>query len=430
MKAPNKMPAGALNPLRVAVLGVLALATFASQAPPAMADFAGGLGHTCWVSPTGGVECWGLNDAGQLGDGTTIDRAYPAPVYGLGPDPIFAVGTGEAFSCALSVVGTMYCWGDNAQGQLGDGTRIPSLEPIPVQGLGGTVESFSPGREHVCAVLSGNTAKCWGDNTTGQLGNGNFVDRLVPTAVAGLGGLVSRVASGYDHTCAVTITSDAFCWGQNNLGQLGDGTFIQRVQPTGVVGLSPSGTRIGFVAQIAAGEFHTCSTTPSGTVFCWGDNMSGQVGNVNLGTLHVFPSIVAGIGSSASQIEAGKDFTCVVDAFGGARCWGENMDGQLGDGTTVSRFSPALVSGFASGVTQIGLGDFHACADTSTGLRYCWGDSFFGQLGNGSLTTATVPIEVLEPEPVPYSLPAQIALGLILAGAGTLLAHRQIAGAR
>ncbi len=322
MKAPKKMPDGALNPFRVALMGVLALATFAFLAPPAVADFAGGLGHTCWVSPAGGVECWGLNDAGQLGDGTTIDRAYPAPVYGLGPDPIFAVGTGEAFSCALSVVGALYCWGDNAQGQLGDGTRISSLEPIAVLGLGGTVESFSPGREHVCAVLSGNTAKCWGDNTTGQLGNGNFVDRLLPTPVAGLGGLVDGLASGYDHTCAVTISSDAYCWGQNNLGQLGDGTFIQRVQPTGVVGLSPSGTRIGFVAQMAAGEFHTCSTTPTGTVFCWGDNLSGQVGNANLGTLHVFPAIVAGIGVAVSQIEAGEAFTCVVDTAGGGSLLG------------------------------------------------------------------------------------------------------------
>ena len=107
MKAPNPMPAGACKILHGGLLGLLALSTLALAAPPAEADFAGGLGHTCWVSPTGGVECWGLNDAGQLGDGTTLDRAYPAPVTGLGPDAIFAVGTGEAFSCALTVVGAV-----------------------------------------------------------------------------------------------------------------------------------------------------------------------------------------------------------------------------------------------------------------------------------------------------------------------------------
>jgi alpha-tubulin suppressor-like RCC1 family protein len=242
--------------------------------------------------------------------------------------------------------------------------------------------------------------------------------------------LVDSVASGYDHSCAVTITSDAYCWGNNVLGQLGDGSFIQRVQPTPVFGISPAGTRIAFASQIAAGESHTCVRTPPGTVFCWGDNTSGQVGNANLGTLHPFPSVVPGLGTAVQQLEAGAAFTCALGAAGGVQCWGENMDGQLGDGTTISRFAPAAVSGLSTGVMQIGLGDFHACADASTGLRYCWGDSFFGQLGNGATTMATVPIEVLGPEPLPFSLPAQIVLGLTLALAGALLAHRQVAGAR
>ncbi|HIF99395.1 MAG TPA: hypothetical protein EYQ54_20630, partial [Myxococcales bacterium] len=411
-RLPRRLPSGFL-PAVTLFIGSLLLA------PAASATFSGGNGHTCWISQAGEAECWGNNDSGQLGDGTLISRAYPAPVIGLGVNPILAIGTGEAFTCALTIFGDMLCWGDNAQGQLGDGTRIPSLVPTPVAGLGGTVESFSPGRQHVCAVLTGGIAQCWGDNATGQIGDNSFFDRLLPANIAGLSGLVAAVATGYDHSCAVTTSADAFCWGNNDFGQLGDGTFIQRLQPTPVTGLSFSGTRIAFVQHIAAGEFHTCIGTPTGEALCWGDNTSGQAGNANLITPATTPDLVVGLAGTVQAIEAGQEFTCALLDSGGVDCWGNNLDGQLGNGSTVNSFLPSGVTGLTTGVASIGLGDLHACADTVSGLRYCWGDSFYGQLGNGSTTTTNIPIEVLESQPPPQAVPlspiAQILLALSLA---------------
>jgi len=393
-------------------------------APPAQAEIAGGLGHTCSVTGAGGVECWGLNDSGQLGDGSLANRAYPAPVPGLGASPIVSVGTGEAFTCALNALGEMLCWGDNSQGQLGDGTRNSSLVPIMVNALGGTVASFSPGRQHVCAVLTNGNAVCWGDNSTGQLGIGNFFDRLVPTQISGLGGLIVSVASGYDHTCAVTTSADAYCWGNNAFGQLGDGTFVEKLIPSPVDGLTGTSTRIAFVEQAAAGEFHTCIRTPAGDAYCWGDNISGQVGNPLSTDAHTAPLAVAGLTGPIQQIETGKAFTCALLSSGGIECWGENMDGQLGDGSNIDRFSPTGVTGLSAGVTAIGLGDLHTCAQTTSGFRYCWGDAFYGQLGTGSTISTSIPVEVLDPEPLPLSLPFQVVLGLSLAIAGALLARR------
>jgi alpha-tubulin suppressor-like RCC1 family protein len=426
MHVPARDPSGEPRLRRLRFWSLAGFALWVLLPASGRAELAGGLGHTCSLSILGSVECWGFNDAGQLGDGTTTNRAYPAAVSGLGASAIISVGTGEAFSCALNGLGEMLCWGDNSQGQLGDGTRNSSLVPIMVSGLGGTVESFSPGRQHVCAVLTSGNAKCWGDNSSGQLGDGNFFDRLVPTLISGLGGLIASVASGYDHSCAVTILGDAYCWGNNFFGQLGDGTFVEKLIPVPVDGLTGTGTRIAFADEAAAGEFHTCIRTPSGAAYCWGDNISGQVGNALLGTPHTAPVAVAGLGGPIQRIEAGKAFTCALLNSGGVQCWGENMDGQLGDGSTIDRFSPAGVTGLSTGVSGIGLGDLHACAETTSGFRYCWGDSFYGQLGNGSTTSSPLPIEVLEPEPLPLSLPFQVALGLCLAIGGALLARRQV----
>ena len=414
---------GKLGRSRAHMLCLVALASliFGAQA---QAEFAGGLGHTCWVSGAGSVECWGLNDAGQLGDGTLEDRAYPFPVAGLGTDAIVDVDTGEAFSCALTSAKNLLCWGDNSQGQLGDGTRISSLLPITVAGIDGLVQSFALGRQHVCAVLTGGTPVCWGDNSTGQLGDGNFFDRLVPTPTFGLAGLVASVASGYDHSCAVTLSGDAFCWGSNSSGQLGDGTLTQRLSPSPVVGLTNLGPRVAFADRIAAGLDHTCALSTTGTVLCWGGNTSGQVGDSVLTAVHTSPLSVGGITGAVQDLQAGASFNCVLLDPGGIQCWGENIDGQLGDGSTVSRFSPAFVTNMATGVLNLGLGDYHACSETSAGLRFCWGDCFYGQLGNGSNTSAVIPIEVLGPEPLPLSFATQLLLGLALALSGGLIAHR------
>ena len=397
---------------------LIALASLAVSFAEAQANLTAGKNHSCALYPPSTVECWGRNVRGQLGDGTFIDSAVPIAVTGLGGSNIVSVGAGEAFTCVQTASGTLRCWGANAHGQLGNGTQLASPTPVPVVGLGGPVESFSAGRQHVCAVISGGSVKCWGDNATGQLGDGTSINRAMPSQVSVFGVAVASVSSGSDHTCAVTTGGDALCWGDNFWGQLGDGTSMETEFPIPVSGLS------GNVAAIAAGAFHTCALTTTGGVLCWGDNFFGQVGNPLLQD-HLVPSTVAGLGGPVQALDAGDSFTCALLVSGGMQCWGENLDGQLGDGTTNDRSAPTGVTGMDSGVVEIGLGAFHSCANTAAGSGYCWGDNLFGQLGNGSMDSALVPVELLLSTPVPLSLLSRVALGVSLALVGGYVSRRR-----
>ena len=211
---------------------MVGLACLAAFAGPARAEVTSGLDHSCAITPLNSVECWGRNNQGQLGDGTYLDSPLPVPGTGLEGLGRASIEAGEAYTCVRTVSGALYCWGRNMEGQLGDGTSVASPAPVAVGGLGGTVESFSAGRQHVCAQLAGGSLRCWGDNLTGQLGDGTNVNRATPTAVSGLSEAISSVASGFDHTCAVSNSGNVFCWGDNVFGQLGDdGVSIDSVPP-------------------------------------------------------------------------------------------------------------------------------------------------------------------------------------------------------
>jgi len=401
--------------------GLAALAFLAVFAPEAQAVITAGLDHSCAITPPGIVECWGRNSQGQLGDGTFQDSALPVAVTGLEGLSIVSIDAGDSFTCARTDSGAAYCWGRNAEGQLGNGTSAMSPTPVAVVGLGGTVESFSTGSLHVCALLVGGSVECWGDNVTGQLGDGTNVSRPTPGAVSGLGVPVSSVASGFDHTCAVTTGGDAFCWGDNFFGQLGDdGASIETNVPTAVIGVA------GNAAGIAAGGFHTCLWTTAGVALCWGDNFYGQVGN-HVFVDHLIATVVPSLGGAVQELDAGDSFTCAVLDSGDLKCWGENLDGQLGDGTADFWSSPASVAGLGSEVMEIGLGYFHTCAETALGAGYCWGDNAFGQLGNGSLASAFSPVQFFSGflPSVPLSFASRVALGVLLALGGAFVSRRR-----
>ncbi len=410
---------------RLRLACAIATALFAGSVSEAQATITAGFGHSCALHPTGTVECWGLNDSGQLGDGTTLDRTAPTAVIGLQGN-VVSILAGDAHTCALLASGSLSCWGDNLQGQLGNGTTVSSLTPIIVSGLDGPVQSFSVGNQHTCAVAADGSVRCWGDNSAGQLGDASTQDRSVPTAVSGLDVAVSSVGVGDVHSCAVTTGGDALCWGDNLFGQLGNGTSTSTLVPTPVSGLS------GNVDAIVAGGLHSCALTRENTILCWGDNFFGQLGSAGQGE-QLTPVPVSGLGGPAQTITAGGSFSCALLVSGATQCWGDNFDGELGDGSTVDRSTPMDVSGLGSGVVEIEAGNFHGCARTAAGILHCWGDNFFGQLGVDTIEMATVPVQVLEfallegltTSALPISIVSQITTFLLLALLGWYLAQQR-----
>ncbi|MFN8489082.1 MAG: cohesin domain-containing protein [Caldilineaceae bacterium] len=340
-----------------------------------------GESHTCALLTTGAVECWGFNLRGQLGDGSTTQHSMPVAVTGL-TSGVQAISAGNAYTCALLSSGGVQCWGANDSGQLGDGTLTQHSTPGAVVGLTSGVQVIAAGGGHTCAVLTSGSVKCWGQNFNGQLGDGSTTQHSTPVDVVGLSG-VQAIAAGDSHTCVLLTTGSVKCWGWNGAGTLGDGTVNQHTVPTDVAGLS------GIVQAIVAGDAHTCAMLTSGSVKCWGNNEQGQLGN-GFTYYQTTPIDASGLTSGVKIVAAGGDHTCDLLTTGGAQCWGYNYYGQLGDGTTNARWAPSAVTGLTTGVQGITGGDGHTCALTTSGGVKCWGNDASGQLGDGVNTSLLV----------------------------------------
>jgi alpha-tubulin suppressor-like RCC1 family protein len=277
-----------------------------------------------------------------------------------------------------------YCWGANERGELGDGTTTQRLTPVPVGG-GLRFRQVETNLVHTCGVTyPDNRAYCWGSNSEGELGNGPREDRLTPVAVAG--GLTFRqVSAGYYHTCGVTTDNRVFCWGNNRYGQIGDSsTVYRRPRPSRVAG----GRQF---RQVDAGAEYNCAVTTDYRAFCWGNGRYGQIGNGKT-YLSFWPRAVVG-GLSFERVTAAWEHTCGETTGNRAYCWGTNYNGQLGDGTTTQRLTPVAVAGGLS-FSQLSAGISHTCGRTPAAVAYCWGRNFDGQLGNGSATSSSKPVRV------------------------------------
>jgi len=276
------------------------------------------------------------------------------------------ISAGGYHTCALTSSGGVMCWGDNNYGQLGDGTTTDRSTPVDVVGLSSGDTAIATGGYHTCALTSSGGVRCWGRNHYGQLGDGTTTNRTTPVDVVGLSG-VTAIAAGVYHTCALTSSGGVRCWGFNFYGQLGDGTTTtHRTTPVDVVGLSSG------VTAIAAGGYHTCGLTSSGGVRCWGQNTYGQLGDGTTTDRSTLVDVV-GLSSGVTAIAGGGYHTCALTSSGGVKCWGQNVYSQLGDGTTTDRYTPVDVVGLSSGVTAIAAGVYHTCALTSSGGVKCWG---------------------------------------------------------
>ena len=352
-----------------------------------------GPNQTCALTSGRGVECWGYNYNGELGDGTTVNRKTPVSVSGLSSG-VAAVSAGNSHTCVVTSAGGAKCWGDNAYGELGDGTTANRKTSVDVTGLTSGVIDISAdfiSGHNTCVLTEAGAVKCMGWNYYGQLGDGTTTNRKLPVDVTGLSSGVKAISDGSSQSCALTTGGGVKCWGDNYYGQLGDGTTINRKTPVDVTGLTSG------VKAISAGSVQTCALTTGGGAKCWGYNSSGELGDgttVNRKT----PVDVTGLTSGVIAISAGQAYSCALTTGGGVKCWGNNLYGQLGDGTTVNRKTPVDVTGLTSGISTISAGGYHSCAMSSGAAIFkCWGYNSWGQLGDGTTVDKKVPTDVLWP---------------------------------
>ena len=348
---------------------------------------AGGEYHSLAVGDDGTIWAWGNNSYGQLGNGTTTST--PTPVHVTGLSDGVAVAAGAVSSAALTRSGTVFTWGDNTYGQLGDGTTVASSAPVQVPGLTG-VSSVAAGNYHVLAVKTDGTVEAWGSNAAGQLGDGTTTSRTRPVAVQGLTGVVQVAAGGLPgwagQSVALRNDGTVWTWGYGKSGQLGLGSTTSNPTPTQVPGLTG-------VVQIAAGGDDTYALKSDGTEWAWGDNSYGQLGTT--AAKHTQSSPIQVRISGVTAIGAGGTHALAVKTDGSVWAWGNNNTGQLGDGGACGKIctTPVASSGLTGAVAVTG-GYVHSLAVLGDGSLRAWGRNAEGELGDGTTTVRPTPVTV------------------------------------
>ncbi|MBI4930638.1 MAG: PKD domain-containing protein [Bacteroidetes bacterium] len=345
--------------------------------------------HSMKLCSDGTVMAWGYNGSGQLGDGTTTNSNIPVQVSGL--TGITSIETGFQQSLALKNNGTVWAWGWNAYGQLGDGTTTDRTTPVQVIGLTGisfiasaVAPAVAGGGYHSMALKNDGTVWAWGYNGDGALGDGTNTDRLTPVQVSGLTGIIAISTEAY-HSLALKNDGTVWAWGRNTYGALGDGTTTNSNIPVQVSGLTG-------VTSVKGGGYFSLALQTDGTVWAWGYNLEGQLGDgtaINRTT----PVQVSGL-TGVAAVNGGDYHSLALKNDGTIWTWGRNSNGQLGDGTTTNRTTPVQVSGL-TGIAAIAAGWLHSAALKNDGTMWAWGWNFYGQLGDGTTTDRTTPVQVI-----------------------------------
>ncbi len=396
----------------------------------------GSFAHSCAALSTGAVRCWGVNDNGQLGVSPAESRqrcrvpdSSPAQTLPCEHTPrdvpsltnVASVAVGNGGTCALKTDGSVWCWGVNDVGELGQGTHDTSPHPTPARVDLPAVRQVAYGAFHVCALLTDGTVRCWGNNKFGQVGlapdrsettcdPGDGFDvgcQRRPRAVEGLSN-VRQITAGRNHTCALLMDGSVRCWGLNDSGQIGNGMVesqdAPRIAPTAVTGLSN-------VTQVAAGGSHTCALLMDGTVRCWGWAGVGQLGgatttNCQVGSSDTFqcanaPAAVPEL-TGVRHLATGRYHTCAALTAGGVRCAGRNDEYQLGTGAlgtdrcSLGVESIACTRRFGDvsipATSAVAVGNYHSCALLNDGTVRCWGAGYYGQIGDGNTTNREGPV--------------------------------------
>lgn len=429
------VPGSAVDPVTHAVTGMTN--HFSTYGVLASASVSAGALASCGIGTSGRTVCWGDNLSGELGDNSTTGPDFCSNSFPCALTPTL-VSTADTFvfvsvgghACGVTTVATAECWGASYFGQLGNGTSsgpqqcgvsnvtgLSACSTTPATVSGGlTFATVSAGGGHTCGVTLAGVAYCWGLNTSSQLGDNTttgpescsafgqtFACSTLPVAV--LGGLTfTTVSAGGSHTCGVTTTGAAYCWGANSAGQLGDNAPNGPQQcPAGGGATFPCSPTPVLVsgglsfASVSAGLAYTCGVTTANAAYCWGENFGGQLGDGTT-TFEASPVVVLGGLSFTALTASASDsgHTCGVTTAGTAYCWGFGQSGELGNGMSAQSLTPVPVSGGLSFVA-VSAGGSYTCGIASAptlNTAYCWGANFQGQLGNGTTTGSLVPVQV------------------------------------
>lgn len=389
--------------LRASVSETIAVMFTATARGIELVGLAAGGEHTCGLARSGAAYCWGANADGQLGDGTTVDRLKPTLV--LGGNTFASLTAGASHTCGRTSNGVTYCWGANNSGQLGNGSLAASTSPVTVAG-GLVFASVAAGGDHTCGIAGSpfgiaGPVYCWGANGSGQIGDGTTVSRDAPVLAGGTwlrAAILSwpTIATGDSHTCVISdeTTRDPYCWGRQYNA---DGSTTAVLNPTVLV------TGYQWGAVVAGGE-HSCAlqqpTVNGDFGKCWGLNSSGQFGDGSTSTSAPFATIAYSPFFRETMISAGGSHTCATP-YANLRtlCWGDNTYGQLGDGTNGTHLSPTPVGGSVvyPSFAILSAGGRHTCGIASGGPAVCWGSNSKGQLGDGTLLDRSTPTLVSSP---------------------------------
>jgi len=357
------------GPAGVPLTGVVAIAT--------------GHAHACALLGDGSVWCWGDNRSGQLGDDTVDGRAFAAPAMIEG---VVSIDAGGFSTYAVMMDGKRAAWGFDADGQLADNRTDVRVRPS-IRG-GTTHQRVAGGARHSCWQMESGAVFCSGDNAFGQLGNDSTRDSRILVRTRRLALDVTRLALGDSHSCALSDSGVARCWGSNARGELGVGDFFNRLTPT------VTDTEARFV-EITAGDVHTCGLDEAGALYCWGNNYRKRLG-LDERTWKSSPTSID-TAPVMSQISAGGAFTCGLDMSSRVVCWGEDRFEQLGVSLDPPERAEILPVPGVGRATQVSSGADFACALLADTTVQCWGRDHRGQLGDGLIQDVGPPAQVLVP---------------------------------
>ena len=336
---------------------------------------------------TNTIWTWGCNNRGQLGDNTAVSRSSPVSVVG-GFTDWCQVSAGTAHTAAVRTNGTIWTWGENGTGRLGDNTAVSRSSPVSV--VGGFTDwcQVSASVVHTAAVRTNGTIWAWGCNGNGRLGDNTTVPNSSPVSVVGGFTDWCQVSTGQSHTTAIRTNGTIWSWGYNSCGQLGDNTIVDKSSPVSVVG--------GFTdwCQVSAGGYHTAAVRSNCTIWTWGCNNCGQLGDNTIVSRSSPVSVVGGF-TDWCQVSVGCIHTAAVRTNGTIWAWGYNAFGRLGDGSSLAKSSPVSVVGGFTDWCQVSAGNAHTAAVRTNGTIWTWGENGTGRLGDNTTTNRSSPVSVV-----------------------------------